>query len=82
MAQQRTSAERPPCGVLFTNEGLPPIDVTGCQLPSGHGGPHEFVARNGARYQWETDWDCTCESCLSADGDYCSIYWQKDPSAT
>mgnify|MGYP007011835798 CR=1 FL=1 len=64
------------CGVLFSNDGSPPHDRTGCILPDNHFGPHEFVSDTGTRYHWETDWECDCEHCLGSAGDYCSVYWQ------
>jgi hypothetical protein len=66
------------CGIL--NYDAPLVkDVAGCRLPVGHGGPHEFIGSDGATYQWETDWNCDCEHCASAEGDYCTIYWCVAP---
>lgn len=64
------------CGTLFSDEPFGPKDRHGCHLPLGHSGPHEFVALGGAKYHWETDWDCDCDSCRSDDGDMCFVYWQ------
>jgi hypothetical protein len=64
------------CGTILTNDsGVTPTDDNGCRLPSGHAGPHEFIAKDGLTYQWETDWECDCEHCRSGDGDYCTVYW-------
>jgi len=66
------------CGILFSNDlGGIPEDETGCQLPCGHEGPHEFTAVGGSVWLWETDWDCDCEHCQECEGDYCAIYWLK-----
>jgi hypothetical protein len=66
------------CGILFSNDlGGVPDDVTGCRLPHGHDGPHEFTDARGKVWQWETDWSCDCEHCLQCEGDYCEIYWPK-----
>lgn len=71
----------PVCGVLHGEGMVQAVDTEGCVLPDGHDGPHEFVdARNGARWQWETNWDCQCQHCLEADGDFCTVYWRKAPS--
>ena len=64
------------CAVLFVEDYGGPTDDQGCHLPVGHAGPHEFVAKSGMTYQWETDLECDCEHCRSADGDYCVIYWE------
>lgn len=71
-----STAELDVCGVCFFNDGTPPHDRTGCVLPNGHEGPHEFVCTSGSRYRWETDMECTCEHCMRCDGDYCSTYWK------
>jgi len=64
------------CAILFTAyAGGDPKDSNGCHRPSGHEGPHEFVADNGTMYQWETDWSCDCEHCQGDDGDWCTVYW-------
>lgn len=68
--------EHQKCGILFDNGGIPPGDPHGCLLPHAHTGPHEFLDAHGTRYQWETDWSCTCEHCMEAEGDYCSVYWR------
>lgn len=75
MAAAPTTRE---CGILFTNDGLPPNDQHGCRLPVGHDCPHEFVDENGTLYRWETDWECNCEHCLSGEGDLCSTYWRAN----
>ncbi len=70
------------CGILFSNDmGGVPDDATGCQLVSGHDGPHEFSDAKGKVWQWETDWACDCEHCQECGGDYCAIYWPKKPGA-
>lgn len=51
-------------------------------LPDGHSGPHQFTTTNGVTYLWETDWECTCEECMSGESDYCSIYWRADQQRT
>jgi hypothetical protein len=69
-----------PCGILHGKE--PSFhDDHGCVLPINHDGPHEFVDRDGQRWQWETDLACECEWCMRAEGDYCTIYWQKDEAS-
>jgi len=66
------------CSTLFPSYSLAdPSDAEGCRLPNGHAGPHEFVAGDGRVMQWETDWECTCESCMGPDPDFCVTYWQK-----
>lgn len=65
------------CSILFTNYGHGPTDQHGCHLQVGHTCPHEFVARNGRVYRWETDWECGCES----DECDCSIYWEHNGDA-
>jgi hypothetical protein len=73
-----------PCGVLFGDGSLygpGPKDETGCRLPIGHDGPHEFVAKSGAVFNWETDFECECDQCMRADGDFCSIYWPAPNAA-
>lgn len=72
-----------PCGTFFpTYSGADPKDPTGCTLPDGHSGPHQFTTTNGVTYLWETDWECTCEECMSGESDYCSIYWRADQQRT
>jgi hypothetical protein len=67
-----------PCAILH-GEGMgSPHDEEGCRLPRGHEGPHEYVARDGTIYNWETDLDCACESCMADDPDFCTIYWEKE----
>lgn len=65
-----------PCGILF-DDLVAEKDATGCQLPMGHQGPHEFVSEFGVTYQWETDLECDCDHCMKAEGDYCTTYWRK-----
>ena len=60
------------CGTLFSDGHVGPVDKEGCHLVIGHVGPHEFVATDGATYQWESDLEC--EPC-TCDGDWCSVYW-------
>lgn len=68
------------CRILFSNDlGGGPTDDTGCQLPSGHDGPHEFSDLGGKVWQWETDWSCCCEHCRDDESDQCSFYWPKKP---
>lgn len=67
------------CGLLFSNDGCPPVDESGCRLPSGHDGPHEFTDPGGGVWLWETDWSCGCEHCLDDEGDLCTVYWPKRP---
>jgi hypothetical protein len=69
-----------PCGVLHGN-GAHPRDPDGCVLPEHHEGPHEYVARDGEHWQWETDLECECEWCMTAQGDYCTTYWRKSDSS-
>lgn len=68
------------CGTMHQKE-MGVTDSCGCQLPQGHLGPHEFVSDEGEVIQWETDWDCDCEHCMSAQGDYCTIYWRVEAVA-
>lgn len=69
------------CAILCPSyDGAGPKDSTGCKLPIGHDGPHEFTASNGDTYQWETDWSCNCDECMSEDGDQCFLYWLKSPN--
>lgn len=70
-----------PCGLIQT-EAVGVKDPFGCRLPCGHEGPHEFVSTEGEVFQWETDWDCDCEDCMSGEGDFCTVYWSVDGSAT
>lgn len=65
------------CGILFPSYGHGPKDEQGCHLEVGHDGPHEFIAKNGDTYRWETDWGCDCEECKSGD-DWCTIYWKHE----
>ncbi|TXT23856.1 MAG: hypothetical protein FD131_5135 [Rhodocyclaceae bacterium] len=68
------------CAILHTD--APGVrDTCGCRLPCGHPGPHEFVADDDQVYQWETDWGCDCEDCLSGEGDFCTIYWRVESDA-
>lgn len=71
------------CSIIFS-DATSPVDTEGCHLPQGHDGPHEFVAKDGVVWCWETDLSCNCEHCLECEGDYCSVYWKKpkvaDPS--
>ena len=69
------------CGILHGHGGPQPHDDNGCILPEFHDGPHEFVARDGEHWQWETDLECDCEWCSRAEGDYCTTYWRKADSA-
>lgn len=64
-----------PCGIIYT-DAVGVKDPCGCRLPCGHQGPHEFVSEEGELFQWETDWDCDCEDCLSGEGDFCTVYWR------
>lgn len=68
------------CGIIHPNDEVTPIDSKGCLLPIGHDGPHEFVAPNGWRFQWETDLECNFEHCMDAKGDYCTTYWEVTPN--
>jgi hypothetical protein len=63
------------CGIMFDGNGLPPSDSKGCHLSIGHDGPHEFICDEGQTYRWETDFECDCDHCMTAEGDYCSLYW-------
>lgn len=65
------------CGLIFNSDGSSIKDTSGCCLDLGHRGPHEFVDNEGVCYQWETDFECTCDHCLKCEGDYCSFYWPK-----
>lgn len=63
------------CGILVGYDSpIYPRDTCGCLLPIGHSEAHEFIATDGKRYRWETDWECECEHCMSGDGDFCTIY--------
>jgi hypothetical protein len=66
------------CGILHW-QGMyaSPKDADGCVLPDIHDGPHLFIDEDGVEWCWETDWSCECEHCMSAEGDYCTIYWKK-----
>ena len=64
------------CAIIHAYDDRIAQDTTGCCLPVGHPGPHEFVTAQGRRYQWETDFDCDCDHCKQADGDYCTTYWE------
>jgi hypothetical protein len=68
------------CGIIHSNQVFQPHDDDGCVLPSNHEGPHEFVARDGESWQWETDLSCECEWCMKCEGDYCTTYWRKADS--
>lgn len=70
------------CATLH-GDGLVGVeDHDGCILPEGHDGPHEFIARDGSHWLWETDLECECEHCMRCEGDYCTIYWQKPPNTS
>jgi hypothetical protein len=69
-----------PCGILHDSGPQPPDDH-GCILPDNHEGPHEYIARDGVAWQWETNLECDCEWCRRCEGDYCTIYWRKADSA-
>lgn len=63
------------CAIIFPDFGGCTRDATGCLLPLGHDGMHEFVCERGRRYRWETDWECDCETCMQGEpGDYCAVY--------
>ena len=64
------------CGIIHSHDSVSPKDPHGCVLPIGHDAPHEFVAKDGRRYQWETDLECDCEHCMECLGDYCTMYWE------
>lgn len=64
------------CGICFYGDSVIQ-DSSGCHLGHGHDSPHEFIDTYNRTWQWETDWECTCEDCLSDDPDFCSIYWLK-----
>lgn len=73
---------RATCDILMPHFGPGPHDANGCHLARGHAGRHECVATNDRTYEWETDWECDCDSCREAedgDGDYCIIYSEKQP---
>ena len=55
------------CAILHGDGFGAPEDRDGCRLPDGHKGPHEFKAADGVIYEWETDLECDCEHCMSAD---------------
>lgn len=65
------------CCILHGSSILGPTDADGCVLEIGHDGPHEFVDPSGRHWLWETDIECTCDHCMTCDGDYCTIYWLK-----
>ena len=65
------------CGIIHSWSAVFSPDLTGCILPEDHKGPHEFISEGNKVYQWETDWDCTCEDCMSGEGDLCTVYWEK-----
>lgn len=65
------------CGIMHGRGLGGPTDDHGCRLPVNHAGPHEFLATDRRVYQWETDWECTCEECMGGDGDFCTTYWPK-----
>lgn len=64
------------CDILHTDGFV--HDTSGCYLPDGHKGPHEFKDQNGNVWCWETDFECNCEHCVQCQGDYCNIYWRKE----
>ncbi len=66
------------CAVIHTDG---PSDPNGCVLPVGHPGPHEFIAGDGQRFQWETDLTCGCSHC-KAEGDFCTEYWPVPTSSS
>jgi hypothetical protein len=68
------------CGILHGSGPQPPDDH-GCILPDNHEGPHEYIARDGVAWQWETNLECDCEWCRRGEGDYCTVYWRKADSA-
>ena len=68
-----------PCGII-NSDTAGVQDMSGCELPDGHAGPHEFKDKHGKSWQWETDFDCQCEHCLQYEGDYCTTYWRKEPT--
>lgn len=66
------------CGILHWQQPYAyPKDENGCIRPDTHDGPHLFLDEDGVEWEWETDWSCECEHCMSAEGDYCTIYWKK-----
>lgn len=69
------------CAIIYT-DAVGAKDPCGCRLPCGHPGPHEFVSVEGEVFQWETDWDCACEDCLSGSGDFCTVYWRVEQDKT
>lgn len=74
----KNSTEGKICGIIFDQAAYLPEDVCGCHLKVGHEGPHEFKSTDGNLYQWETDFDCTCEHCMLCEGDYCSTVWKVE----
>lgn len=67
------------CGIIYSDIFIE--DKQGCLLPDDHEGPHEFVASDGITYQWETDFECECDHCMSGEGDYCTLFWPKPSHA-
>jgi len=63
------------CGILFDENFAEPKDQSGCILPWGHDGPHEFTDPYGQHWRWETDLGCTCSHCMHGSGDFCATYW-------
>lgn len=63
------------CAIYLTDASV--TDHTGCQLPEGHQGAHEFTTSTGHTYNWYTDLECGCEHCRRCEGDYCTVYWNK-----
>lgn len=68
------------CGTMHQKE-VGVTDSCGCRLHCGHQGPHEFVSDEGQVIQWETDWDCDCDHCMSGEGDFCTVYWCIETAA-
>ena len=69
------------CGIIFPkNNSSDPVDLHGCMLANGHKGPHTFKAEDGIEYNWETDYECDCSHCMQFYGDYCTVYWEAEPT--
>jgi hypothetical protein len=67
------------CGILFPSWSNDHKDECGCALPIAHNGPHEFINTKGQKIQWETDWNCNCDTCQGDDmGDYCVVWWKSE----
>ena len=64
------------CGIIHDRH-WPGSDASGCYLPDGHPGPHEYKDEKGNAWCWETDFDCPCPECRCCEGDYCTEYWPK-----